>query len=71
MFPNPSKGRFTLDGFSNYGLITVINSIGEAVYINYITQPQINIDLSNHPKGIYFVRFDSNNDIGFRKIILE
>jgi len=42
----------------NIESVTIMNLLGEMVYSNVISPltSQISVDLSDHPKGIYFVK---------------
>jgi len=61
VFPNPSKGIFTIDNNTNqFTRIEVINATGGIVSVNDIQQEsKMNIDLSEHANGIYFVNLQT------------
>lgn len=68
VFPNPSDGGFTIKAFSKYFLdtdITIFNSIGEVIFVanwNLVKgENLLFIDLESIEAGIYFCRFDVNN----------
>jgi hypothetical protein len=79
IFPNPTHGLFTLSGLTGTSGIEVYNSIGEKILSEKIiaTETRIDgsagltIDLSNEPKGIYFVQVVSERKSGTQKIIIE
>jgi PKD repeat protein len=63
MYPNPNDGRFTLQIDNCYGcsdnieMITIMNTIGEVVWHKTnLKTASYAIDLSNQPKGIYFLK---------------
>ncbi len=72
IYPNPSNGIFNIDIYNadnNVNMI-VINAQGQIVYSEKVgTSTQI--DLSNQPDGIYFVKFINNNNITIKKIIVR
>lgn len=76
VFPNPSNGKFT---FKNvYGQwknvnIEIYNLIGEKVYSNseFRNQTSDEIDLSDSPKGIYFVKIYNGKEIQTGKIVIR
>lgn len=66
LIPNPSSsGKFTLsNGVSpstNFNVI-VYNLLGEEIFRSVIRDSKTVIDLSNQPKGVYFVKLESGND---------
>jgi len=71
IYPNPSKGIFNFSSNTNCHSLCVYNNIGIEI-INKNSESVIaDIDLSNHPSGIYFVRFLINNKSYFCKLINE
>ena len=64
IYPNPNDGKFTIqiencpECLKNIESVTIMNLLGEMVYSNVISPltSQISVDLSDHPKGIYFVK---------------
>ncbi len=94
IYPNPNEGKFTLQisdcplCLSSIENLSVFNVLGETVFqtSNIKTQALV-IDLSSHPKGIYFVKLilpsqhvsngnamqvnDSLNNVIIKKIIVN
>ncbi|MBN4062240.1 T9SS type A sorting domain-containing protein [Bacteroidales bacterium AH-315-I05] len=82
VFPNPTKGNVELriknDALTGYGStsfnVTIYNVLGENIYMNHEIQntkhKTIDIDLSNQPNGIYFLRI-SLNSAGIAKKIVK
>jgi len=72
IYPNPSQGKFTISspGTKEF-IVRLTNSIGELVYVN--NEPSMNkiIDISQLPKGIYFVRIKFENSVITKKIVLN
>lgn len=64
VYPNPNNGRFTLQiedcsgCLENIEVMMVFNTLGETVFqqANIKKTSALTVDLSNHPKGIYFVK---------------
>ena len=78
VFPNPANTHITIDygnfnAMSGYTL-TIVNSIGQAVFTTQINQQTSYIDLSTWSgNGIYFVQIidPQNNTIENRKIVIQ
>ncbi|MBN4062154.1 MAG: hypothetical protein COA57_13430 [Flavobacteriales bacterium] len=73
IYPNPNSGTFTLSlQTENEASVYVMDVLGEIIYqsqLNYSTTHQI--DLSNHPKGIYFVKVVSGDEIIVKKVVYQ
>jgi hypothetical protein len=69
--PNPSHGLFTLSGMGPHSEIKVYNLLGAQVYSGKVEEKQIQIDLSDKPKGIYFVRLLSEKGNSTQKVVIE
>ena len=70
VFPNPNNGNFSINttGIKS-SIIQIFNGLGNMIY-NHVSQNQnLNIDISNVPNGIYFVKLISGNSIFYNKII--
>lgn len=72
IYPNPGSGTFILQStnqpFSNL-TITVFNSLGEIIFESEIRNQKIEIDLSPHPSGIYFVKVIEGDRMAVTKIV--
>jgi hypothetical protein len=79
VFPNPSyDGKFTIDirNTGNFDVkeIKVMNTFGEIIYLLTPNSQlrTINIDLSNQPGGVYFVKISTKKgEIGKKVILLH
>ncbi len=77
IFPNPSKGEFTLDianapiGHAN---LSVVNSAGEIVYANRLnitrSSQRENISL-NIGSGVYFLKVETLNGVVTQKLVIK
>jgi N-acetylneuraminic acid mutarotase len=70
VMPNPSDGVFML----RFGKIIpqqviICNTLGQVVYI--ATEPDSAIDLSAQPKGSYFIRLITSEEVIIRKILIQ
>ncbi|NTW34264.1 MAG: T9SS type A sorting domain-containing protein [Bacteroidetes bacterium] len=76
IFPNPSNGKFNLEVLGNKGQITnleIYNVLGELIYSSPIQKQQTSneIDISNSPKGIYFVKIYNGEKVYSKKIVIQ
>jgi len=77
VYPNPSKGVFTLEMFnvnSEKYTITVSNVLGKTIHnstdeINSTFKKEI--DLSAFSKGVYMIRVENSNSSITKKLIIE
>lgn len=77
LYPNPSRGRFSLDLSSNLGkdvTLTVLNSVGEKVIRKDLNvgsgKSSVDFDLSNQSAGIYFIQVSSGREQVMKKLIV-
>jgi ACT domain-containing protein len=72
LFPNPTNGFITieLDKISNYEL-SVINVLGQTVYMNSITDINTSVDLSSFDRGVYTIELSNGNRVYSEKLIIE
>ena len=68
--PNPSNGHYTLKG-SNITSIDVYNTIGEKVFQSAINSTASEIDLSNMPNGVYFMKIQVLQTFFTKKVVVE
>ncbi len=69
IFPNPSNGIFTIAG-DDIVSIDIINIKGEIIRSDQnISQKNNNLDISDMPNGIYFIKINSKLSSELRKII--
>ena len=78
VYPNPSQGLFTID-LSNENVkiqnstIAITDITGKIILnlSNIDIQNFTKIDLSNHAKGVYFIKFKNEELVSISKIILK
>lgn len=71
--PNPSTGKITIQskmGIQDFS-IEIFNQLGEKCYSEKIFQDRNDINLSNHPAGVYFIRILEGEKVYQTKLILE
>lgn len=73
IFPNPSNGVFQITSDeSQITNLEIVNILGEKVYAS--TKAQVansTIDISNQPKGVYFVKIYDGTTIYNQKIVVQ
>ncbi len=70
IYPNPSKGAFTITGISNDVNVSIFNAFGDEVYSGSITLPAT-LNLTGQPKGFYFARFETAAGVYFEKLVIN
>lgn len=73
VFPNPSAGTFTirLDTEVSYSsVISIMDIYGKTILRETISKNSLDIDLYNHPKGVYFVAINTDDYKVVKKLIL-
>lgn len=76
IYPNPTDGIFTLEmrgqvtGKSDYR-IKIFNYLGQEIYDQEILIKKTEIDLSNKPKGIYFVQINTEERTYISKVVIQ
>jgi photosystem II stability/assembly factor-like uncharacterized protein len=71
IFPNPNKGIFNIRADVNKLKIEIYSSLGQLIMNKAIINGTEQIDLSNKPQGIYFVKLIHNNEIQQTKLIIQ
>jgi glycosidase len=74
IFPNPNNGTFniSLSNITNkINKVEIINNVGAVIsQTNEISTTLFEVNISNQPKGLYFVKVHTNSEIIIEKIIL-
>jgi hypothetical protein len=73
IFPNPTKGKFTieLENTSKNSLIVISDLVGKVIFSKTIIDNTLQIDISNQPKGIYLVKIINGNNVTTQKIVYQ
>ena len=70
--PNPSKGEYTFEGFSEKYTIDIFDVTGRIIYSNYIDQNNNKVNLTGKYPGVYIYKIlNKENVIKQGKLILE
>jgi len=70
IYPNPSKGEFTVEGNAIHK-IEIYNISGNLIYTSIPGDSKHSVSLYAQPKGIYFVKIIIGNRITTERIIIE
>ncbi len=72
VYPNPSSGVFTIKAQENQanGKLAIYNVIGDKIYQSVLTHSSVDIDISKHPAGIYFIVLESGQGISTGKVLV-
>jgi hypothetical protein len=71
IFPNPAKQFVTIQSERAISQITIINNIGQIVFIAENTCEMIRVNTSVFPKGIYLIRLKILEDTFLKKLIIN
>jgi hypothetical protein len=73
MYPNPCDSKVTLQlpSSTNNAQAQVFNYLGKTLIQKDITTVNNSLDVSNLTSGIYFVRIQSENKVGTKKLIVR
>ena len=72
IYPNPSKGIFNITGnILNQDIeVVVFNIHGQVVYQENLIESH-KVDLSDQPRGVYFIKFISSTALKIEKVVVE
>ncbi len=70
IYPNPGNGQITVTGKSITS-IEIYNVIGEKIFQSSINNQQSEIDLSNQPYGVYFMKIYERQAFYTKKVVIE
>lgn len=74
LYPNPSTGFFEIGNLkSEEGSIEVFSALGQKIYSENFKHPtsKFKLDLSDKPKGIYFIKVLADGEEKTRRIIIR
>ena len=69
IFPNPATNLLTIQSTNNpVKQITINNILGQMVYTNECNSPEVQVDISTYPAGVYFIKINGSE---VRKFVKE
>jgi hypothetical protein len=74
IYPNPAHGMFTINCKSDIEqstFVKITNAIGQEIASIPITANHQSVDVSNYPKGLYYVSVLNGKSISTTKIIVQ
>ena len=74
VFPNPSTGMLTIETpptSESVWTMTLTNSAGQTLMEQSLEQSQQTIDASHLPKGVYFMRLQSEQGVVTKRVVLN
>jgi hypothetical protein len=73
IYPNPSTGIINISRIDvgNNTLVQVFDMSGRLLKTKILINSQTQLDLSNYPKGTYFIRIREENRVITKKIIIQ
>jgi len=71
-YPNPSSGQFNID-FKEKDLRTIVllDATGKKVFTTVNNTTEFQLDVTNYPKGIYFIKVTGSNSNYIEKMVLK
>jgi hypothetical protein len=70
LYPNPSRGKFLIDPPGPDANVYIYNTTGTCIYDQALTE-KMEIDLSDYPKGIYYVEAKCADHRYNSKLVIE
>lgn len=70
VYPNPSNGMVTVDGITEQTKVSVMNSIGQAVFRTSLESDKTRLDLSHLNNGIYILKLETDKAVGVERLRL-
>jgi hypothetical protein len=71
IFPNPAHDKLTITGLSGEQTLMLVNTLGQVLILQPITDNEYTLDVSRLPAGVYTLRISTGSAIESRKVIVE
>jgi len=71
VFPNPTKESVNIKCNNNITSLQLFDVAGKLISTNTINKSDFKLDISNKPKGVYFLKIKTENGLFSEKIIKE
>lgn len=70
LYPNPSDGVFAISGLTQKVTLRVFNSAGKLILSREINKANVQLDLTNETRGIYFIELGLEGGSLYKKLVL-
>jgi len=71
IYPNPTRGSFTITTSADeIGYMSVYNANGTMIFAKELYTREANVSLEGRPKGLYFIKIQSGNEMVTKTILL-
>lgn len=70
IIPNPSSGHCIINGLEGFEEVEVINDVGQVIYAAQVQGNSMELNMTNSPAGIYYVKARNNKTSSVQKLIL-
>ncbi len=70
-YPNPAHTQITLTNIKNVDQITILDMKGVAVKKESVVSENQTVDISNLPKGLYFIQYHSGSQVITEKMVVN
>ena len=71
LYPNPTNGRFVIQGLPVSSRVTVYSSLGLPIFQSDCMHQVVELNLSGNEPGIYFIAIETADTRIIRKVFLE
>lgn len=71
LFPNPTKGLVFINCEKGGGRLSVINSLGQTIAQQNISDNSTELNLSEFDEGVYYVRLQQNKGVAIMKVVKQ
>lgn len=71
LYPNPNEGLMTLYAGSVIDELSIYTTNGQLIKSLNVNSAQTSLDLSEYGAGIYMIKLNSGEEIGWQKVIIE
>jgi PKD repeat protein len=69
--PNPGLGVYSITSSKKVNSISVLNSLGQVIKTNYPLNKQIDLNITDEPNGIYYLKINMETGIQNYKLIKQ
>ena len=71
IYPNPTSNNLTIEtNINKETKLEIVNLLGQTIYISYINN-KARIDVSAFPKGVYFIKLNTEKETVVKKFVKE